>query len=218
MKWRDGAAGRRAHMLREQLRRRGIGDEAVLAAMAAVPREVFLPPELKHLAYEDRAVPLGSGQTVSQPYIVAAMSEALRARPGDRILEVGTGSGYQAAVLASMDLEVYTVERLPELAEEARRRLDELGIDDVHLRVGDGTLGWPEEAPFQGVIVTAAAPEAPGPLLDQLDPEGGRLVIPVGSRDLQDLVAYERSGTEVTREVLMGCRFVPLLGEEGWAT
>ena len=206
----------RAAMLDRQLRGRGITDEAVLAAMGTVPREHFLPAERRHLAYEDQAVPLERGQTVSQPYIVAAMTQALHVHPGDRILEIGTGSGYQAAVLAHMDARVFSVERLSDLADQARRRLRALDIDDVRIRVGDGTLGWPEEAPFDGILVTAAAPDVPPSLKDQLSGDGGRLVIPVGPRHLQELVRYVREGTELTRDTLMGCRFVPLVGEEGW--
>lgn len=220
---RDGPPGerpldpRKARMLRDQLEARGIRDPRVLDAMAAVPRERFLPPGLRHLAYEDQAVPLARGQTVSQPYMVAAMTEALEPEPGARILEVGTGSGYQAAVLAAIGAEVYSVERLPELAREAEDRLRALGFEKVYLRVGDGTLGWPDEAPFDGVLVTAAAPRIPRMLKEQLSPEGGRMVIPVGDRLLQDLVRLTRHGNEYEREVLFGCRFVPLVGEEGWS-
>ncbi|MGD2069598.1 MAG: protein-L-isoaspartate(D-aspartate) O-methyltransferase [Gemmatimonadota bacterium] len=206
----------RTWMLESQLKGRGIADPVVLDAMASVPRELFLPSEQRHRAYEDRAVPLAEGQTVSQPYIVAAMTEAIGPRPGDRILEIGTGSGYQTAVLAHTGAEVYTVERLPRLAEDARARFRELGIANVHLRVADGTLGWPEESPFDGIVVTAAAPRVPEALKAQMNPDGGRLVIPVGSRDLQELVRYVREGNELRRQPLMGCRFVPLVGEEGW--
>ena len=212
----DSSADGPGRMLEEQLRGRGIRDPAVLDAMAAVPRDRFLPPEQRHRAWEDRALPLARGQTVSQPYIVAAMTEAISPRPGDRVLDVGTGSGYQAAILAHMGAEVHSVERLPDLAEGARARLRELGYGEVRVHVGDGTLGWEAAAPYRGIVVAAAAPRPPPPLLDQLDPEGGRLVVPVGSRDLQQLVRVERQGTEFRREDLMPCRFVPLVGEQGW--
>lgn len=203
-------------MVERQLRGRGIRDPRVLDAMLAVPREAFLPPGRQDLAYRDQAVPIGRGQTISQPYMVAAMSQALEVTPDDRVLEVGTGSGYQTAVLAELAREVYTVERIEALAEDARSALEELGYRNVRFRVGDGTRGWPEEAPFHAILVTAGAPEAPDSLKDQLDPDGGRLVIPVGPRTQQDLYRYERSGTEITSTRLMACRFVPLVGEEGW--
>jgi len=207
---------RRREMVERDLRGRGIRHEGVLAAMSTVPREAFLPPEMRHLAYEDRALPLSQGQTISQPYIVAAMTEALEPGPDDRVLEVGTGSGYQAAILAEIVARVYSVERLDDLADEARRALERLGYDNVRIRVGDGTRGWPEEAPFDGIVITAAAPEVPPSLQRQLSEDGGRLVAPVGSRTMQDLVRMVREGEEFRSEVLMGCRFVPLLGEEGW--
>ncbi len=207
---------RRLQMVDRDLRGRGVRHEGVLAAMSAVPREAFLPPEMRHLAYEDRALPLSQGQTISQPYIVAAMTEALEPGPDDRVLEVGTGSGYQAAILAEIVARVYSVERLDDLADEARRTLERLGYDNVRIRVGDGTRGWPEEAPFDGIVITAAAPDVPPSLQRQLSEDGGRLVAPVGSRTMQDLVRMVREGEEFRSEVLMGCRFVPLLGEEGW--
>ena len=208
--------GARRRMVERDLEGRGISDTRVLEAMGSVPREAFVPPEQADQAYMDRALPLSEGQTISQPYIVAAMTELLEVEPGDRILEVGTGSGYQAAVLAEIGAEVYTVERIEALSQQARRTLEELGYDDVHVRVGDGTRGWPDEAPFDGILVTAAAPEAPDSLLRQLDDDGGRLVIPVGTRGMQDLTRYVRRGDEIRHETFMGCRFVPLLGEEGW--
>lgn len=207
---------RRRRMVERDLRGRGIEHEAVLRAMETVPREAFLPPDMRHLAYEDRALPLSSGQTISQPYIVAAMTEALDPEPGDRVLEIGTGSGYQAAVLAEIVDEVWSVERLEELAEEAREILGRLGYDNVRIRVGDGTRGWAEGVPYDGILVTAAAPETPPSLREQLSEDGGRLVIPVGTRTMQNLELVTRDGPEYRSEVLMGCRFVPLLGEEGW--
>lgn len=206
----------RQAMVERQLEPRGIRDPLVLEAMGAVPREVFLPPERRHLAYSDQAVPIGQGQTISQPYMVAAMTEALRPRPGDQVLEVGTGSGYQTAVLARIVAEVFTVERFEPLSEAARRTLDSLDVANVRYRVGDGSLGWPEEGPFDGILVTAGAPRVPDVLKEQLSDDGGRLVIPVGPRSTQELVRYVKEGTEIVAEHLMACRFVPLVGEEGW--
>ncbi len=206
----------RHEMVDRQLSSRGIRDPRVLTVMSAVPRHRFLPESLARVAYSDRAVPLALGQTVSQPYMVAAMTEALAVRPSDRVLEVGTGSGYQTAVLAALAREVYTVERLAELADEARLRLARLRLANVEVLVGDGTLGWPEHAPFDAILVTAAAPSVPSPLFDQLDDDGGRLVAPIGERRLQQLTRYVRTGTELKGESLMPCRFVPLLGKEGW--
>lgn len=208
--------GERERMVEQQLRRRGIEDRRVLDAVAVVPRERFVPPEQTGEAYEDRAVPVGEGQTLSQPYMVAVMTEALRLREGDRVLEIGTGSGYQTAVLAHLVERVYTIERLATLARGARSLLEELGMGNVVFRIGDGTLGWPEAAPFDRILITAAAPEVPKALQDQLDPRGGRLVVPVGDRRLQRLVAIEREGDRYHRENLLECRFVPLVGEGGW--
>lgn len=205
-------------MVREQLEARGISDPRVLDAMRAVPRESFLagsaardPEE----AYRDSALPVGRGQTLSQPFMVARMTEALDPAPGDRVLEIGTGTGYQTAVLARLCDDVWSVERDPLLAAEARDRLRALGLDRVRLRIGDGSLGWAEGAPFDGILVTAAAPELPRALVDQLA-DGGRLVIPVGPRTGQVLVRVTRSGEVLERESLLECRFVPLVGEEGW--
>jgi len=204
-------------MVEHQLERRGIADPLVLEAMRKVPREAFVPPELAEEAYADGPLPIGEGQTISQPYIVALMTEALELRGGERVLEIGAGSGYAAAVLAEIAAELYTVERHARLAEEAAARLTRLGYDNVHVRVGDGSLGWPEHAPFDAIVVAAGAPEVPEALKEQLA-VGGRLVIPVGQgRTLQDLLRLRRlSETEYQREELGGVRFVPLVGEEGW--
>ena len=202
-------------MVESQLKARGILNPPVLEAMASVPREDFLPEDRRSWAYRDRAVPLGLGQTVSQPYIVAAMTEALRLGPEDRVLEVGTGSGYQTAVLSSIASVVFSVERLGDLQSEAEERLSALGISNVRFRVGDGSLGWPDEAPFDAVIVTAGAPSVPPALKQQMTEEGGRLVIPVGSRHEQSLIRYTRTGNEYVTERLMNCAFVPLVGSEG---
>jgi protein-L-isoaspartate(D-aspartate) O-methyltransferase len=204
-------------MVARQLRRRGIRDERVLEAMATTPREEFVPGVPTSLAYDDRALPIDAGQTISQPYMVARMTELLRVEPGDRVLEIGTGSGYQAAVLARLGAKVTTIERLPDLAEGARAKLRELGIEDVDVRLGDGSVGEPEGAPWNGIVVTAAAPAIPDPLREQLA-VGARLVIPVGPRYQQDLVVVERRGPNDWQEWPDGAVvFVPLVGEGGWS-
>lgn len=213
----DRADALRKRMVREQLLDRGIRDPLVLQAMAEVPREHFVPAEWQQYAYADSPLPIGQDQTISQPYVVAWMIEALALSPEDRVLEVGTGSAYGAAVLSRMVREVYTIERHKELAEAAERRLAQLGYTNVHILCGDGTLGWPEEAPFDGIVVTASGPQIPGPLREQLS-IGGRLVIPVGrTANSQELVRLHRvSETEVRRESLGSVRFVPLVGKGGW--
>ncbi|MEX0979995.1 MAG: protein-L-isoaspartate(D-aspartate) O-methyltransferase [Gemmatimonadota bacterium] len=206
----------REWMVEHQLRPRGIEDPRVLEAMAEIPRELFLPVDQAAAAYEDAAVPLSQGQTLSQPFMVAAMSQALQLTPRDRVLEIGTGSGYQTAVLSRLAAEVFTIEYLPELSRAAVAVLRELGCVNVRARVGDGSGGWPEEAPFDAILVTAGAPALPASLKQQVREDGGRIVIPVGPRTLQTLYRFVRHGTEVEREALMDCRFVPLVGEEGW--
>ncbi|HEV2132577.1 MAG TPA: protein-L-isoaspartate(D-aspartate) O-methyltransferase [Longimicrobiaceae bacterium] len=209
----------REAMVRDQIERRGVRDPRTLAAMAAVPRHCFVPPEVAHLAYEDGAFPIGVGQTISQPYMVALMTEALRLWPGSRVLEIGTGSGYQTAVLAEVvgpQGEVYTIERHAELSHQARVLLRDLGYHNIRFRIGDGTLGWPEHAPYHGVIVTAGAPVVPDDLREQLHANGGRLVIPVGGEREQELLCYTRRGTSWERESLGSVCFVPLIGEQGW--
>ena len=207
----------RRRMVEQQLVARGIVDALVLAAMGKVPRENFLSARQAALAYRDGPLPIGEGQTISQPYIVARMTAALTLVPTDRVLEIGTGSGYAAAVLAEIAAEVYTVERLPVLAERARQRLAELGYVNVHVLTGDGTLGWPEHAPYDAIVATAGGPRAPQALLDQLA-IGGRLVIPLGS-DLyeQRLVRIVRAtAEEYQHEELEAVAFVPLIGAQGW--
>jgi protein-L-isoaspartate(D-aspartate) O-methyltransferase len=206
----------RYRMVEDDLRRRGIRDPRVLEAMAGVPRHRFVPEGERRHAYEDRALPLELGQTISQPYMVAYMTEALRVRPTDRVLEVGTGSGYQTAVLARLADQIFTMERIGDLQGAAREILEELGVDNVRYRVGDGTLGWPEHAPYDRILVTAGAPAVPSALNEQLSPEGGVMVIPVGEPDLQELFAITRVGEDWRGEPLLGCRFVPLVGDEGW--
>ena len=202
-------------MVEEQLRRRGIADERVLAAMERIPRELFVPEPLRVRAYDDAALPIGGDQTISQPFMVARICEVLSVRPHDRVLDVGTGSGYQAAVLAALASEVHTIERLPELAARAREALAVAGCTDVEVHVGDGSLGLPEHAPFGAIAVAAAAPEVPRSLYAQLEP-GGRLAVPVGGRHGQELQLVVRSpeGPAVARTV--PCRFVPLVGAEGF--
>ncbi len=205
----------RREMVERQLRKRGIRDERVLAAMLSVPRHEFIPVELASEAYTDRPLPIGHGQTISQPFMVAAMAEALELSGGERVLEIGTGSGYQAAVLSLLAGEVYTIEMHEDLAVESAERLRRLGYANVHVHVGDGTLGWPDEAPFVAIIVTAAAPDVPPPLAAQLA-EGGRLIVPVGSPDEQRLLRVEKRDDAFTQRALYHCRFVPLLGQYGW--
>jgi protein-L-isoaspartate(D-aspartate) O-methyltransferase len=214
----DSPAHLRARMVEEQLRARGIRSESVLRVMGDVPRERFLPPSFQHQAYNDQALPLSQGQTISQPYMVAVMTEALDLQPSHRVLEIGTGSGYQTAVLAGMAAEVFSVERIPELAFKAEETLRGFGGGPVRVKVADGSLGWPEEAPYDAILVTAGAPGVPEPLKAQLAENGGRLVVPVGDRFLQELVRVTRNGGEFESEKLLACRFVPLLGEAGWET
>lgn len=203
-------------MVAHQLERRGIRDPRVLEVMATTPREEFVPGVPTSLAYDDRALPIEAGQTISQPYMVARMTELLNVEPGDRILEVGTGSGYQAAVLARLGARVTTIERHPDLAESARERLAALGIEGVDMRVGDGSQGEPEGAPWDGIVVTAGAPSIPDALRGQLA-IGARLVIPVGPRYQQDLIVVERRGPNDWEEWSDGAVvFVPLVGEGGW--
>ena len=195
--------------------RHEIGDERVIAAMERVPRECFVPEASKELAYQDIPLPIGMGQTVSQPYIIALMTEALELVGGEKILEVGTGSGYQAAILAGLVQRVITVERHPELAERARMVLEELGYNNIEVHLAEKTLGWKQETPYDAIIVTAGAPEVPRELVRQLI-VGGRLVIPVGHRHAQSLLKVTRTGRMVTTEDLGGCRFVPLIGDGAW--
>jgi len=210
-------AAERERMVELDIAGRGVRDAAVLAAMRKVPRERFVSGGQTSLAYEDEPLPIGEGQTISQPYIVAVMTEALRLQAGDRVLEIGTGSGYSAAVLATIAAEVYTIERLERLAESARRRLAELGYANVHVSCGDGSLGWPEHAPYDAIVVTAGGPDVPPSLLRQLA-VGGRLVMPVGSSPrYQALVRVVRTGEDAwARETLAEVAFVPLIGAEGW--
>ncbi|SRR6266536_555854 len=201
----------RAQMVREQLEARDIRNVNVLAAMKKIERHKFVPQRIIDSAYDDSALPIGLGQTISQPYIVAYMTEALALRGDERVLEVGTGSGYQAAVLAEIVKEVYSIEIVPELAEQARSLLDSLGCKNIHIKAGDGYMGWPEQAPFDAITVTAAPDHVPQPLIDQLKP-GGRMIIPVGRGD-QDLLLIEKNESGITRRSTIPVRFVPMTGK-----
>jgi protein-L-isoaspartate(D-aspartate) O-methyltransferase len=205
-------------MVRNQVERRGVRDPRVLRALECVPREDFVPPAIRHRAYDDAALPIDCGQTISQPYVVGRMCEALGLEPAAGVLEIGTGSGYAAAVLARLAARVDTVERHAELAEAARERLAALGIENVRVHVGDGSLGWPEHAPYDAILVSAGAPDVPPALLDQLA-VGGNLVLPVGpSPTDQELVRVHRQADDTLRRTRLGAvRFVPLVGEEGWS-
>jgi protein-L-isoaspartate(D-aspartate) O-methyltransferase len=207
----DPFAAARAQMVTDQIEARGIHDPRVLAAMRSVPRHEFVPASERDAAYGDHPLPIGHGQTISQPIVVALMTELAQVRPGARVLEVGTGSGYQAAVFAVLGAEVYTIEIVPALASRARETLSRLGYGSVHVRAGDGYRGWPDAAPFEAIVVTAAAPHVPQPLLDQLAP-GGRLVIPVGEED-QELEVLVRTAQGVHVDRVVPVRFVPMTGE-----
>ena len=211
----DPFTSERRRMVEEQIRARGIRNERVLAAMEKVPRHIFVPENLRREAYEDHPLPIGDGQTISQPYIVALMTDLLDPRAGDRILEIGAGSGYQAAILAELASGVITIERILSVAARARRNLSSAGSRPVEVIVADGTLGYPPKAPYQGILVTAAAPEVPAPLVGQLA-DGGRLVAPVGPHGIQELVRVFREGERIRRETHGGVVFVPLIGEHGW--
>jgi len=205
----------RNRMVDTQIEARGVANSRVLTAMRRVPRHRFVPQGLWDQAYNDYPLPIGEDQTISQPYIVALMTEALELKEGDRVLEIGTGSGYQAAVLAELASAVYSIDRLGSLTEKAQKVLAELGYHNLHVRVGDGTLGWPEEAPFDAILVTAGAPQVPRPLVEQLA-LGGRLVIPVGDRFSQTLTRVRKVKDGVKYDYLGGCRFVRLIGQYGW--
>lgn len=203
-------------MVEQQLVPRAIHDQRTLESMLKVPRHLFVPPEIVPYSYEDSALQIGSGQTISQPYIVAQMTQSALLNPESTVLEIGTGSGYAAAVLSGVCQDVYTVERIPELAEESRLRLQKLGYSNVHVKLDDGTLGWPEHGPFDAILVTAAAPSMPQALVDQLK-VGGRLIIPVGDRMSQQLLRLTKNKDDRYQEENLGpVRFVPLIGEQGW--
>lgn len=209
-------SSKRQKMIDLQLIPRGIRDPRVLAAMKKVPRHLFLDEALWPEAYEDHPVPIGEKQTISQPYIVALMTEAMNLTGKEKILEIGTGSGYQAAILAELAEQVFSIERLPSIAKRARRILDDLKYSNIVITIGDGTLGWKEHSPYDGIIVTAASPYPPKTLLEQMK-IGGRLIIPIGDEFTQDLTLYIReSEDDYSKESYGGCRFVKLIGEQGW--
>ena len=205
----------RTEMVETQIRKRGVRDARVLHALATVPRHKFVPDQFKHLAYTDEPLGIGEGQTISQPYIVAAMTEALRLQGTEKALDVGTGCGYQAAILAVLCKEVFSIEYRPQLARAAAERLQRHGFVNVQVHCGDGSMGLKEFAPYDAILVAAAAPKIPEPLQEQLS-DGGRLIVPVGAEDHQHLVLLTRHGSEYTTERREGCRFVPLLGRHGW--
>ena len=205
----------RERMVNEQIIARGVEDRRVLGAMLRVPRHLFVDKVYEHQAYNDYPLSLGHGQTISQPYMVAVMTELLELQPDDTVLEIGTGSGYQAAILALLSKMVYTVERVSALKDRARERLEKLGFRNIAYLIGDGSLGWPQFAPYDGIIVTAGAPEVPNALIEQLA-EKGRLVIPVGSEYFQTLNVVRKQKGRVFRKELFECTFVPLLGRQGW--
>jgi len=203
--------------VKEQLAARGIQEAAVLSAFRRIPRHLFVSAKDERLAYSDQPLPIGHGQTISQPFIVALSTQALAIDKLHRVLEIGTGSGYQTAILAELADSVYTIERIDALAEQARQTLDSLGYRNVHYIIADGSLGWAEEAPFDRILAAAAAPDVPQPLLDQLA-DGGRLVAPIGKADHQQLVVVTRTGNTFKKRKLCDCRFVKLIGREGWQT
>jgi protein-L-isoaspartate(D-aspartate) O-methyltransferase len=209
-------AAARARMVESQLRRRGIGDERVLRAMGEVPREGFVPASLLEHAYDDSALPIGHGQTISQPWVVAAICQALELTGGEHLLEVGTGSGYSAAVLALLASDVVSVERIPELGDAARERLAALEVENVEVMIADASRGYPERAPYEAIAVHAASPEAPHDILDQLAP-GGRLVVPIAAGSVDMLTAFARDDGGTRQETIGPCRFVPLIGPGGFA-
>lgn len=205
----------RRRMVEEQLEARGISDTRVLQAFLTVPRHEFVSKDLQPEAYADHPLPIGGGQTISQPYMVALMVQLLHLQGHERVLEVGTGSGYQLAILSQVALEVYSIERLPELADQSLSRLEELGYLNVHISVGNGTLGWVEHAPYEGILIAAGAPAVPPPLVRQLA-DGGRLVIPLGSQQVQTLTLVKKRREALSQQPITTCVFVPLLGEYGW--
>ena len=205
----------RKQMVKTQIVRRGLNDPRLLTAMEAVPRHLFVSDEYRYAAYDDGPLPIGYSQTISQPYIVALMTNLLGLKGNERLLEVGTGSGYQAAILGMLAEEVHTVEFIPELATRADKLLNEQGFDNVHVHLGDGSLGWPNAAPYAGILVAAAAPQTPKTLLEQLE-DNGRLVLPVGGRGMQNLEVWKRKGDDFKNTVETAVAFVPLRGEQGW--
>jgi protein-L-isoaspartate(D-aspartate) O-methyltransferase len=205
----------REFMVKTQLIPRGINDERVLNTMKKVPRHLFVDDYIQHKAYDDMALSIGEGQTISQPYMVAIMTQLLELKGNEKVLEVGTGSGYQAAILAELSKEVYTVERVVVLVKKAEDRFHSLGYKNIHIKIGNGTLGWPEEAPFDRIIITAGTPKIPEPLIEQLSEEG-IIIAPVGDRFSQQLLRVRKSNGKLSEDYHTPCVFVPLIGEYGW--
>jgi protein-L-isoaspartate(D-aspartate) O-methyltransferase len=205
----------RREMVARQIEQRGVRDARVLQAMCSVPRHLFVPQEYVQASYADEPLPIGEGQTISQPFMVAAMAEALLLKGSEKVLEIGAGSGYQAAVLSRLAREVIAIEAQPALAASARERLERLGYTNVRVEQGDGSMGWPQDAPYDAILVTAAAPSVPPPLIEQLA-EDGRFVLPVGGAENQELVRITKNEGRISRESLYACRFVPLVGRYGW--
>ncbi|MCY4061575.1 MAG: protein-L-isoaspartate(D-aspartate) O-methyltransferase [Chloroflexi bacterium] len=206
----------RNRMVDEQLVKRGINDRRVLDAMRVMPRHLFVPEEFKRQAYDDRPVPIGEGQTISQPYIVAFMTERLRLKPHHSVLEIGTGSGYQTAILCHLSHYVYSVERVSRLADQAGGRIGDLGYNNIEIYVGDGSQGLPDQATFDRIMVTAAVPRLPNVLCTQLDKHGGQMILPIGDEELQELTLVTRRGERFSSRTLLRCRFVPLVGRYGF--
>lgn len=206
----------REYMVRTQLIPRGITDEHVLDAMRKVPRHLFLPEHIQPRAYDDMALSIGEGQTISQPYMVAIMTELLELKGHEKVLEIGTGSGYQTAILAELAKEIYSIERIEQLAERAKNILNSLFYKNIHIKIGDGTLGWEEESPFDRILITAGTPQMPQPLIDQLSDEGGIAVAPVGDRFSQVLLKVIKTKGKLEKETYTPCVFVPLIGKHGW--
>jgi protein-L-isoaspartate(D-aspartate) O-methyltransferase len=203
------------HRLVEELRGKGIRDLAVLRAVEMTPRHLFVPTGIRHRAYDDAPLPIGNGQTISQPFIHAQYLEVLELKGTERVLEVGTGTGYQTALLSHLVAQVFSIERIASLSSQAREILKQLGLRNISLLVGDGTLGWRDHAPFDAILVSAGSPTVPQPLLDQLA-DGGRLLVPIGDRDVQQLVMYRRRGERIEKRDVAAVRFVPLIGTHGW--
>lgn len=206
----------RNRMVDEQLVKRGINDRRVLDAMRVMPRHLFVPEEFKQQAYDDRPVPIGEGQTISQPYIVAFMTERLRLKPHHSVLEIGTGSGYQTAILCHLSHYVYSIERVSWLADQAGGRIGDLGYNNIEIYVGDGSQGLPDQATFDRIMVTAAVPRLPNVLCTQLDKHGGQMILPIGDEELQELTLVTRRGERFSSRTLLRCRFVPLIGRYGF--
>lgn len=215
MRGTDSFYEKRQKMVDAQIAARGITDKKVLKAMREIPRHAFVLPNLREDAYSDHPLPIGGGQTISQPYIVALMTSELDLSGNEKVLEIGTGSGYQAALLSKLAAEIHTVERRPELAQTAEKVFEKLGLNNIHVHIGDGTLGWPDKAPYDRIIATAAAPEVPKPFFDQLKTDG-KLVLPVGARWRQVLELWTKTPKGMEKEEVLPVVFVPLLGEEGW--